>query len=329
MKSRALSLAVGAVIAVVLLMYLFSYKVRETETAVLLTFGRPQGATPEAGLHFRWPWPIQRVEKFDKRLNLFDTSFDETLTSDRQNIVMSLAVGWRIENPLVFYQRTGGSFEAAQSLIRQIVDHQSSIVGKYKLENFVSTDPSVMKFPQIEGEITKAVGDVAKATCGVTVPMVRIRRLELPQTPTNAVFARMKAERAKEASRFRSEGAGRASEIEAQARSEQTEILAKATADADRIRAEGDAEAAKYYVEFEKNPELAIFLRQIKAIRTILAERSTVVLDVRTVPFNLLTDRAVRIPTAEKPGKAADLQLPNKDETKAPASAQAAAKTGG
>ena len=327
MKGRALSIAVGAVIVVVLLLYLFSYTVRVTETAVILTFGKAAGGAPKSGLHFRWPWPVQRVEKFDSRLNLFETRLEETLTSDRQNITISLGVGWRIDSALLFREKTGGSSERAENLVEQLVKHQSGIVGEYKLENFVSLDPKIMQFEQIEGKITAAVDDVARTTCGVSVPLVVIRRLELPPTPTKAVYDRMIAERAKDAGRFRAEGTGLASEIVARANSEKTQILAKATADADRIRAEGDAEAAKYYVAFEKNPELAIFLRQVKALRTILADRSTVVLDVRTMPFNLLSDRGVKITGSDKQPKAAELSPPNKSENKAPA--EPTAKAGG
>lgn len=328
MKSRALSVAVGAVILVVLLLYLFSFKVRETETVVLTTFGKPAQAIEVAGLRFKWPWPIQSVRRFDRRLNLFDTTLGEVLTSDRQPIVVSLAVGWRIKDPLKFLQYAG-SEPNGERFLRQLVDHQTSVVGQYKLENFVSTDPKLIKFEEIETELMAPVNLAAGNEYGVEVPLLRIRRLELPQIPSDAVYDRMRAERQKEANRYRSEGQGLGNEIAARAKSERMALRAKATADADRIMAEGDAEAAKYYVAFEKNPELAIFLRQIKALRKILAERSTIVLDVRTMPFNLLAGGGVKIPVAAKPGAAANVQVPAKDEKMAPASTQTPAKVGG
>jgi membrane protease subunit HflC len=186
-----------------------------------------------------------------------------------------------------------------------------------------------MKFGAIEASLTDQVDKAAQATYGVRVPFVRIRNLGLPDSPTRAVYDRMAAERGTEARQSRAEGVGLAGEIVARANSEAGQILAKAKADANRIMAEGDAEAARYYGEFAKNPELAIFLRQIEALKSILSQRSTIVLDPRTMPFNLLSENGVRIPVATKAERAAGVQVPNKAEVSVPARAEAETKVGG
>ena len=292
MRRRVLTLAVGALIVIVLMAYLFSFQVRETQVAVVLTFGKPSTPITEPGIYFQWPWPVQSVRKFDRRVNVFETKLEETLTADRQNITVSLAVGWRVDpvdpaGPRKFLERTATT-QQAQRFVTGLVEHQSSIIGRYNLDNLVSTKPEDIKFDEIEKQLAAAVSSEARKEYGIDVPLVRIRRLELPDGPTTAVYERMKAEREKEVKKFRSEGIGRADEIRGRADSEREQILARARADAERIRGEGDAEAAKYYETFDKHKELAIFLRETKALRKILAERSTVILDPRSTPFGLL-----------------------------------------
>src|SRR3990172_6228409 len=110
MNSRMFTIAVGVLIVVVVLVTMFSFQVRETEMAVKLTFGKAEkNAIDRPGLYFRWPWPIQSIAKYDRRLHVFDTRLEETLTADKLNITVSLAVGWNIVNPITFRESTLGA----------------------------------------------------------------------------------------------------------------------------------------------------------------------------------------------------------------------------
>jgi len=112
--------------------------------------------------------------------------------------------------------------------------------------------------------------------------------LGLPEAITRKVFDRMRKERERIAERYRAEGESRAAEIRAKADLEKDRILAEADANAKRIRGQGVAEAAKYYTVFQKKPELAIFLRSLDALETTLKKRTTLVVDPRTPPYDLL-----------------------------------------
>lgn len=297
MKNRAFSIAVGVIFAIILLTYLFTFQVRATEKAVVLTFGEATRSITDAGLYFQWPWPIQRVEKFDSRMDVFETLLEQTLTRDRQSITVSLAVGWKVGEPIQFRSSTrGGIFSVARTFVEDLVGQQSSVIGQYNLNNFVSTDHDEVMFDEIESRLLEPVRRAAMDEYGIDVTMVRIRRLELPEGPTMAVYNRMREERLSEAKRYRAQGRGAAAEIRARAESARDQIIARARSEAEIIKAEGDAAAAAHYEIFDKNKELAIFLREARALREILAERSTVILDPRTVPFNVFTE-GVTIPT--------------------------------
>ena len=290
MSSRIFTIAVGVLVLAVIVVYLFSFQVRQTETAVKLTFGKESGKIDNPGLFFKWPWPIQSVVKYEKRLYTFETRLEETLTADKQNVTVSLAVGWRIVDPVKFRQRTGrkGDVTRIQKNIDNLVSDKAAVIAKYKLDNLVSTNPEMIKFDVIESEIADQVTAEAMAQFGVAVPLVRIRRLELPEAGAGAVYSRMKEERAKESTKYRSEGKGAAQEIRTRAESVRQRLIARAKADADSIRAEGDAAAAEYYEVFAKNLELAKFLAKIDSLKAILAQRTTLVIDPSTEPFDIL-----------------------------------------
>jgi len=314
MSSRVFTIAVGAIILIAILVYLFSFEVRETQTAVVLTFGKASSKPIDrAGLYFQWPWPIQSVVKYDKRLHTFETRLEETLTADKQNITVSLAVGWRIVNPIQFRESFGrrGRLEDVEQRLDHLVSNEASIIAQYKLENLVSTDPTKIKFDTIEADMAQAVSENAVAQFGVEVPLVRIRRLELPEIGATAVKERMKEERNKEAKKYRAQGQGAAAEIRARADSIRKQILARAEADAQRIRAQGEAKAAPYYEKLGREEALAEFLKRVDAIKHVVEKTTTLILDKNAEPFPLfdkgltLSDEAAAAKAAPGPAPTA------------------------
>lgn len=302
MKTSRINLLIGSLLLGLFLLLLFLFQVRQTEVAVVTTFGKATRPITDPGLYFKWPWPVQKVTKLDRRLQSSEGKFEETLTKDGRNVLIMLFTGWRIEDPALFYTRfAGGSLvEAERSLQNILSTAKNAAVGRHAFADFISVKEGDLKFDQIEKEILDAVQADAK-TQGIAVDLARIKRIGLPDSVTEKVFDRMKAERSKEVERLRSEGQEEAIKIRSAADLERDKLLAEADAQAYRIRGEGDAEAAKSFSIFQQNPDLAILILKLNALEATLKERATLIVDPRTPPFDLLVKPEVVKPEAVKP----------------------------
>jgi membrane protease subunit HflC len=289
MKTSRINLVIGSLLLALFLLLLFLFQVRQTEVAVVTTFGKTTRPITEPGLYLKWPWPIQKVTKLDKRLQSSEGKFEETLTSDGRSLIIMMFTGWRISDPALFYSRaSGGSVvEAERSLENILRTAKNAAVGRHPFAHFVSVKPDDLKFDDIEKEVLTAVQSDAKAL-GISVDIVRIKRIGLPESVTEKVFDRMKAERTTEIERLKSEGQREATEIRSAADRERDRLLAEADSQASRIRSEGEAEAAKSFSVFQQDPELAVLLLKLNALETSLKERATLIVDPRTPPFDLL-----------------------------------------
>ena len=288
MKRNTLLLAAGGLVAALFILLQVLFTVREGEAVVVTTFGKPVRAITDAGLYTRAPWPVQRIYRFDNRVHTLEGAFEETLTRDGKNILVAVYAGWRIQAPIQFLERIGTIEQAERNLDALLRSQKNAVLGQFPFSALVNTNTAEVKFEQIEQQMLTAVQPEAVNRYGVTVQFLGIRKIGLPESITEKVCARMKAEREEIAERYRSEGEGEAIKIRAAADSQRNQLLAQAEADAKRIRAEGDAKAAESYQVFEKNPELAMFLRKLEVLEGTLKKKSTVVLSTETEPFDLL-----------------------------------------
>jgi membrane protease subunit HflC len=289
-KKTRLSLVIGGLLLVIFLAVLFAFQVRSTEVAVVTTFGKYSTSHTEPGLKVRLPWPIQNIYRFDNRLQNFERKFEQTTTRDAKNILVSLFVGWKISDPKIFLERFNGDpLKAEQQLEGLVRNAKNAVIGRYNFSDFVSPDPKLVKFEQFEAEVLKEIQGSAKDTYGLSVEVVGIKQLGLPEAITGKVFERMRSERERLVKQFTGEGEAKAIEIRSEANRKRDELLAKADADALRIIGEAESQASKDYAVFEQKPDLAIYLLQIKALKESLKDRATIILDQRTTPFNLLT----------------------------------------
>src|SRR5215469_92481 len=199
-KRNVLNLIVGVAIIAIFLLLLFTFQVRKSEVALVLTFGKPGNAPiTEPGLYFKWPWPIQRVYRFDGRIQNVEDKLRQTYTADNNNLIITVYVGWKISDAAQFYPKFVGSVPEAQIALEKILaTEQSSVVGKHNLSDFVNSDPKALKFNEME----KAIQDAAQATLstnnfGINLEFLGFKRIELPESVTQNVFDRMKAERQK------------------------------------------------------------------------------------------------------------------------------------
>ena len=291
MKTSRINLVIGSLLLALFLLLLFLFQVRQTEVAVVTTFGKATRPITEPGLYLKWPWPVQKVTKLDRRLQSFEGKFEETLTADGRNLIIMVFAGWRIADPALFYTRfAGGSLaEAEKSLENILRTAKRAAVGRHPFSHFISASPDDLKFDDIENEILAAVQNDTRAQ-GIDVRLTRIKRIGLPESVTEKVFERMRAERNKEVERLKAEGEEQAIRIRSAADVDRDKLLADADAQATRIRGEGDAEAAKAFAVFQQNPELAILILKLNALETTLKEKATLIVDPRTPPFDLLVN---------------------------------------
>lgn len=309
MKTSRLNLVIGSLLLLLFLLLLFLFQVRQTEVAVVATFGKATRPITEPGLYFKWPWPIQKVTKLDKRLQTLEGKFEETLTADQRNLLILVFAGWRIADPALFYSRFNGLIpEAERSLENIIRTAKNAAVGRHLFGHFISANENELKFEAIEQEILAAVQADAR-TQGIEVQIVGIKRLGLPESVTEKVFDRMRAERASEVARLKSQGDEEAIRIKSQADLQRDKLLADADAVALRIRGEGEAEAARSFEIFQQNPELANLILGLRTLETVTRERTTLIFDPRTPPFNFLLEMgevaAPVIPPAPLPSTSA------------------------
>lgn len=269
----------------------FTFQVRQTESALVTCFGNPVRSITEPGLYFRWPVPIHRVHRFDSRSRLLEVQMQETATAGGEPIIIVSYLIWRIGDPLRFLTSVQDIAGAEEKLRVQLQNAANTVVGKHEFSDFVNTDPSKLRFEEIEQEITAALQQQAAANYGVNVRLAGIKRLMVPEKVTQDVFERMKADRKVKTDTIVAAGNAEADRIRSDAEAKQKELLAVAESRAQAIRGAGDAEAARYYKELEADPELAMFLRDLESLKKILKERTTLVLGTDVEPFSLLKKR--------------------------------------
>ena len=290
MKSLVITIFVVLIIAI-LSLYLFSFQVREIEAALVTTFGKPTRQIAEPGWYFKWPVPIQRIYKFDSRMRVFEADLGETTTKGAIPVIVNTYIVWKITEPLKFFNAVGTIKEAKSKLYSQLTDTQNRVIGQHAFGEFVNSDPAQIKFQRIEEDMLKEFqNSLAQASYGIEIKTLGIKQLKISEDVSKTVFERMKTERSRSTEKTISEGDAQARKIRSDADLKKKVLDAAAAARATIIKAQGDAEAAKYYEMLEAQPDLAIFLRNIDALKEILKERATIVLTTDTDIVRLLRE---------------------------------------
>ena len=297
MKRNPVILVIGILVIFTLAAPLFTFQVRTTEVVVVTTFGKATRPETEPGLKWRWPWPIQEVHRFDKRVNNFESPFEQALTSDGFTLLLSVYAGWTISDPMIYLERFGDSSRKAEESLEGLVRNANTIVGKHPFSSFISTDPKVIKFADIEREMLARVQEELRTNSyGIKVGFLGIKQLGLPESVTKAVFETMEKERLVKVAAIESEGRYKAEQIKSAADLESAKILSQAEARALSIQGEAEKAAAKSFEVFKQEPDLAIFLLKLRALETFLKERSTLILDQSTPPVDLLRNQSLPQP---------------------------------
>jgi membrane protease subunit HflC len=237
------------------------------------------------GLYVKLPWPIQNVYKYPKKLQLLEDQLEEAQTADGHAVILQMYVAWSIDDPYAFF-RSVKDIEPAEDELRPLMRGLRGVVSSYAFDELVNTDPQQLKLNELEQRSAEALREqLAKnpAGYGIAIRDVGIRRLVLPEQTTAKVFDRMRATRERMAANARAEGESTAATIRAEAQSAQRRILAFANRRATEIENIGLEEAAQLIEVFNRNPELAMFLARIDALRETLGNKTTFILSAEDI----------------------------------------------
>ena len=257
----------GIILALILIGFLFT--MNEREQGLVLQFGEPKRVIQTSGLHYKIPL-IQNVVRYDKRILEYNLPVEEVIAVDKKRMLVDSFARFKIIDPLEFYKTVGNETNVRNRLNSNVISSLRRVVGRVTLDELLSAERSnIMERIKIE------VNEEAKRF-GIEVVDVRIRRADLPEANSQAIFERMISERVREAKEFRAKGAEEAQRIRAEADKEKTVILAEATRKSEILRGEGEAESISIYSNaFEKDAEFYSFYRTMQAYTKVLGEEGT------------------------------------------------------
>ena len=269
MFARILMILAGLALVIGLSMF---FIVDERQLAIKFRLGEIVDSDYAPGLHFKAPWPINNVRKFDKRILTLDTQPERFLTNEKKNVSVNFFVKWRIKSPALFYTSFMGDERQAGLRLMQIIKNGLQLeFDQRTIRQVVSDDRSQM----MTNLTTKGNEEVEQF--GIEIVDVRIKQIELPPDVRTSVFQRMRAERERIAAEHRAQGEETAKGIRAVADRERTVLLAEAERDAEVMRGEGDARATEIYGKaYSQDAEFYDFYRSMNAYRSSLANKNDV-----------------------------------------------------
>ncbi len=277
---------IGLVAILVLLGLTTVFIVDETEQVVILAFGKPVRTITEPGINMKVPFPLQEKIKFDDRLLEYDSPPEEILSRDKKTLIVDNYVRWRIVDPLQFL-RTVQAIPTALSRMDDIVYSElRRELGTHDMVEIITENREKLM------EIVTFNSNKATLDYGIEVLDVRIRRVDLPAENEESIYARMEAERNRQANKFRSEGEEEAQKIRASTDRDKTIILADAYKEAERIRGEGDAKAVEVYANaYSADPKFYEFVRTLDMYKKVVDDKTTLVLPADSRLFKLLLEK--------------------------------------
>ncbi|MFG1433135.1 protease modulator HflC [Xanthobacter sp. V2C-8] len=261
-------LAVLAVIALVVV-YSSAFIVNQTQQALVLRLGEPLEPVTIPGLHWKAPF-IDSVVYIDNRILDLENPSQEVIAADQKRIVVDAFARYRITNPLRFYQAVG-TVEAANSRLATVLNSALRRVLGENTFIAVVRDQRENLMRQIGEQVNREA-----ASFGITVVDVRIRRADLPEANSQAVFQRMQTERQREAAEIRAQGNEAAQRLRARADREAAIVLAEANSKGEQLRGEGDAERNRIFADaFGRDPDFFTFYRTMQAYEASMKSADT------------------------------------------------------
>lgn len=249
--------------------YLSVFTVTETQQALVLQFGNHKRTVQDAGLHFKLPI-FQNVLYLDKRILNLDAPPQEVIASDQKRLVVDAIARFKIVDPLLTYQRVRTENGARQQLTTVLVSNIRQVLGSEVFVALLSGE---------RAELMRRIRDNVDAEArnyGIEIVDVRIKRADLPEKNSEAIYGQMQTARAREAREIRAEGREQAERIQADADRQRTVLMAEAQRDSQILRGEGDGKAVKIFADaFGTDEEFFEFYRSMQAYRKALGNDDT------------------------------------------------------
>ncbi len=269
MNRTALSVVLFLIGLAAVSAYLSLYTVHQTQQALVLEFGKPKRLVTDPGLRYKIPF-IQNVVYFDKRLLDLDSAPQEVIASDQKRLVVDAFARWRITDPLLFYQTVFDERGARSRLGAFLEASLRRVLGSSNFEAVVRDERNALM-----AKITNQMNTEAQGL-GVTVLDVRIKRADLPEANSLAIYRRMQTERQRQAAEIRAQGEEASRRIRATADRQVTVLKAEATGESERIRGAGDAEKNRVFAAaFGRDPDFFAFYRSMQAYEGALKAGDT------------------------------------------------------
>ena len=261
---KAVRFIIPLIILIAATIFFSVFIVKEVNQAIVLQFGDPKRIITKPGLNFKIPF-IQNVVFLDKRILNLDTPPEEVIASDQKRLIVDAFARFQIVDPLKFYISVGNERVARSRLSTIINSRIRSVLGTQRLQTLLSADRT-NQMTLIQNGVNNEAENF-----GIKIVDVRIKRADLPQANSEAIYKRMQTEREREAKEFRAKGAEMAAEITANADKEVTVILANAEKSSQILKGEGDGKRNKIFADaFGQDPEFFAFYRAMQAYEKAL-----------------------------------------------------------
>lgn len=287
------------------------FTVDASEFAYVTILGRPvatyDGADPDqAGLHIGWPWPIQTVQRLDRRTQLFDLPTAELLTHDPdgktidKTLSVEAFVLWKIadRDAVDRFIKRLGTAERARSILGPRINSQlGAAIGQMRMDDLVSTDAGPNGGTRVDESMRKlraglldSLRKQVREEYGIDLIDIRLRRFSHPAEVRSSIFDRIRSERGKKVTEYKAEGERLARNIESKAEADARDLIARARFEEDAIKSKADTEVLKLRNEAQsRDPEFYAFLKQMEKLQNILGDnRSTLLLSTHRSIFDLL-----------------------------------------
>jgi membrane protease subunit HflC len=283
-------------VAALIIVYSSLFEVYQTQQALVVRLGQVVRVIDQPGLNFKIPF-VENVILIDKRILDLEAPAQEVIASDQKRLVVDAFARYRIRDPLRFYQTLGSKTAA---------DSQLAILLNSALRRVLGEATFIQVVRDERAELMARIRDLINREAqgyGIQVVDARIRRADLPEQNSQAVYQRMQTARQREAAEYRAQGQQQAQEIRARADREVTVLIANAQANADKVRGEGDATRNKIFAEaFSKDPDFFAFYRSMQAYETGLKPNDTrLLLKPDSSFFRYFNNPSGKLPAAEFP----------------------------
>ena len=290
---RAILWSIGAV-AAAWIAYDSFYTVHETEQGVLTHFGRISPPVRQPGFHLKWPRPVSKVYKVDRRIQTLKSLPLELITEDQKSVLVDGYLVWRTVDPILFVEAIRTGANALEKLRDLYLSSIGIVVSNKARDAFISLGLEHEEFDQASDEILARIKPMARANYGIEVMRAGVVEYTLPEENRPSVIQRMVSERARIAARYRAEGEEKAMRIEAIAVSEHEKVVADAHAEATVILGDAEAEAIALLGEaYREDPEFYKFIRALDSYDLIIDENTTLMLPADNELFKYLDSREI------------------------------------